>query len=1270
MATQTSKPVPPPKPQKNGGGLERAGTSIVRDRSPTPTPSSALLSQLKTPLKPPKPTPPIKPIKGARAPRKYKGIRNPGLPPRGDRQAEALARVARTSSDDSINVASRSSSSPGSTLSNSAPKPPKKPVPTSPLPPLPATAWRPDSLANCRGNTDEPKLGNGSDDSDTNKVRKRTHSHCDVLISPRLLEGQKPSGTCIFGRVEESTAPKPDFSAKPKKKVSSSRNAIKMKKCFSEKLLQEFSSNGDSSDNTSEDDQTSTISQDDTEALEYFHRLLDESTSYPFSSDDVDEYILFKVEETQSGQKVLVKAGVLTKLVQRLTYTKQPDPNFESCFLLTYRSFSNPMELMDLLIKRFVVPIPQILKGAEVDRFNKLLVSHIHLRVFKVLKTWVSTHFYDFSESEELFKRLKDFISNTMAPASPTMKRAAAQLSGHIEKQLQGSKAHQVQFSREKPPPITTGINGNKFEFIELDSIEIARQLTLIEYQLYKSIRPKECVGQAWTKKVTRDKEAANIMNMIARFNSVSRWVCHSIVQKSDIWERAEMLEKFLDITQALRNLNNYNGMMEVLSGLQNSCVYRLKATWALMPKKKVKAFEEVRTLMSRDQSFTNFRTHLHQVNPPCIPYLGVFLTDLTFIEEGNQSRDPENPNMINFDKCRKIWKVIEEIERYQGQPYCYEEVHCLREYFLEFDVDKLPDDGELFKISQTVEPKGTEVPPRRKKKASFKSRKWKTKPKEKKQEDTRRDEIEEEEEFGELDAPEDYPFFQVVGNSNLLYDVDLSTLVQGARRSIKAADLVRLIERITSEDSSDPQLVQTFLLTYHLFATEVEIVELLKQRWKIPLPKNQDQTIQEKYQKSKVFPIRIRVFNLTKNWIDKYFQPHCFEDQKVLQSFMSLADLIMETQPQKGEKIKESLQREQENYELEKKEKVSPQESPFTITWSASSSTLNLTLFRDFEPVYLAQQLTMIEQNFFKSVKMWEILTSSALGCYDTETIFHDEDMINNAYSMLLYEYHNLWLGNLIKSSILGQPNADLKDSLFILDYWIQTANECLNIKNFNSTVIIAKTLRTNDIRPLLTLWQATGAPVTAKANFTSLCELLTSHYAKIQARIQSVQPPLIPYLGAYQYGIDNILKSQPDTVTEHNLINFSKYTIIATELGQIIQSQRAIFDFPEYPEILALLQDFTVLTPEEIQTKAVEMQELITADPIKVTQELTYFGSNNNIEKKKSSSSGQLSPYPGAAGRRGRDQRSASVVKLPTIVSKYLNKDKKGKDLNIQIK
>jgi hypothetical protein len=44
-------------------------------------------------------------------------------------------------------------------------------------------------------------------------------------------------------------------------------------------------------------------------------------------------------------------------------------------------------------------------------------------------------------------------------------------------------------------------------------------------------------------------------------------------------------------------------------------------------------------------------RDAVHQANPPLVPYLGVYLSDLTFIEDGNA--DTVHNGLINFDKQR-----------------------------------------------------------------------------------------------------------------------------------------------------------------------------------------------------------------------------------------------------------------------------------------------------------------------------------------------------------------------------------------------------------------------------------------------------------------------------------------------------------------------------------------------------------------------------------------------------------------------------------------
>lgn len=115
----------------------------------------------------------------------------------------------------------------------------------------------------------------------------------------------------------------------------------------------------------------------------------------------------------------------------------------------------------------------------------------------------------------------------------------------------------------------------NKYEIIDL-----AKQITLVEHDLFRAIRPNELLNQAWTKK-NKERDSPNILRLIDHFNKVclvlmeklalaliilqiSAWIKTQVVKSNKVKERGQAMKRAIMLSEELVKLNNFNGAMEV----------------------------------------------------------------------------------------------------------------------------------------------------------------------------------------------------------------------------------------------------------------------------------------------------------------------------------------------------------------------------------------------------------------------------------------------------------------------------------------------------------------------------------------------------------------------------------------------------------------------------------------------------------------------------------------------------------------------------------
>jgi len=410
-------------------------------------------------------------------------------------------------------------------------------------------------------------------------------------------------------------------------------------------------------------------------------------------------------------QPPVLKGGTLLALVEQLTRHDKLDSSFNNTFLLTYRSFTTARELFEFLVRRFQIQPPDGMAQGDYEIWRDRKQKPIRFRVVNILKSWFD-NFWMEDQSAETKALIRDVYTFARDTVKTTETPGSGPLMTVLEQRLRGddttAKRLVLTLNTATPTPIMPK-NMKKLKFLDIDSTEFARQLTIVESKLYGKIKPTECLNKTWQKKVgEHDPEPApNVKALILHSNQLTNWVAEMILTQLDVKKRVVVIKHFVLVAEKCRQLNNYSTLTSIISALGTAPIHRLKRTWDQVPQRTLGNLESMRRLMGSTKNFGEYRESLHLANPPCIPFFGVYLTDLTFIEDGIPSIIKKSA-LINFAKRAKTAEVIRDIQQYQNVPYPLQPVPELQEYILS-NMQAAGDVHEMYEKSLAVEPRERE---------------------------------------------------------------------------------------------------------------------------------------------------------------------------------------------------------------------------------------------------------------------------------------------------------------------------------------------------------------------------------------------------------------------------------------------------------------------------------------------------------------------------------------------------------------------------------
>ncbi|KAM3599648.1 uncharacterized protein V6R79_009070 [Siganus canaliculatus] len=402
--------------------------------------------------------------------------------------------------------------------------------------------------------------------------------------------------------------------------------------------------------------------------------------------EDVDELSLIDHKEIMSRITLKqenddgpdVRAGSGDILLVHATETDRKDlVLYCEAFLTTYRTFITPEDLIKKLHYRYTRFCH------SPDTFKKRVSKNTFFVLVRVVDELCLVELTD-----DILKQLMDLVFTLVCNGELSLARV---LRKNILDKVEQKKL--LRYTNSLKPLAARGVSARPGTLHDFRSHEIADQLTLLDAELFYKIEIPEVL--LWAKEQNEEK-SPNLTQFTEHFNNMSYWVRSLIIQQEKAQDREKLLLKFIKIMKHLRKLNNFNSYLAILSALDSAPIRRLE--WQ---KQTSEGLEEYCTLIDSSSSFRAYRAALAEVEPPCIPYLGLILQDLTFVHLGN-------PDLIegkvNFSKRWQQFNILDSMRRFQQVHYELKRNEDIVSFFNDFS-DHLAEEA-LWELSLKIKPR------------------------------------------------------------------------------------------------------------------------------------------------------------------------------------------------------------------------------------------------------------------------------------------------------------------------------------------------------------------------------------------------------------------------------------------------------------------------------------------------------------------------------------------------------------------------------------
>lgn len=397
-----------------------------------------------------------------------------------------------------------------------------------------------------------------------------------------------------------------------------------------------------------------------------------------------------------------VQAATMFKLV--LLVTLGDDKQLTEDFFMTYRMFAEPEEMARLMALRLRMVFEVESEAAQRDR----------VKCFLALRHWIQNYFeLDFAKGKskailhrdlnriweetlilsmadkQMLMNLDKFLNTNVEADEPevTKEEASDQLS-QLNIQLHSKPRKSSWMSKlfkrtPKETPAFLRVASPSFSSLDEDkasvqssvaterstlesfdcfllerSEDLATQLCLIEADVFASV--------SWSDLLLCSSKPESIKKAVEHFNRMVCWFVEQLTMEDQtLINLAAKLEKMIKVGYKCIKYGNFASAVQIALALQNGEVQGMAEAWSRI---STTSRSMLKDLLAFACPLKNWRTvrnameSLEDDEEPCVPFLGLYMSDINAVNEIPYSRG----DMVPWFKCVKLARIVRQFQAHQ----------------------------------------------------------------------------------------------------------------------------------------------------------------------------------------------------------------------------------------------------------------------------------------------------------------------------------------------------------------------------------------------------------------------------------------------------------------------------------------------------------------------------------------------------------------------------------------------------------------------------